>query len=186
MCHEMHLAPGYNKYRLLDGSSHILKDSDVVGFCHSELHKGYITVRLMKNHQCLQKKCSRFEKIESSPYWINSKHAAERKEKAKESKFKKNEKEKILKLRLVQMLDDAIEIAKLDYPEIIISNIIKNRESGGFIINYVSDNGYNDYFNYLGLAKDLKSIYCAPFELRKVKLFNGKYATRRDYNKLKI
>lgn len=40
-----------------------------VGFCWNELHRGYLTKKQMDTHQCLEKNCHRFEKIETAPYW---------------------------------------------------------------------------------------------------------------------
>ena len=40
-----------------------------VGFCWNEVHRGYLTKKQMEQHQCLEKNCHRFEKIETAPYW---------------------------------------------------------------------------------------------------------------------
>lgn len=40
-----------------------------VGFCWNEIHRGYLTKKQMEQHQCLERNCYRFEKIETAPYW---------------------------------------------------------------------------------------------------------------------
>lgn len=42
-----------------------------IGFCWNEVHRGYLTKKQMEQHQCLEKNCHRFEKIETAPYWAH-------------------------------------------------------------------------------------------------------------------
>lgn len=46
-----------------------IRDSKAVAYCHSKTHKGRLTVRMMKQHNCLQKQCSMLEKYEDHDYW---------------------------------------------------------------------------------------------------------------------
>lgn len=39
-----------------------------VAFCHYRKHRGYLTPKLMKTHGCLQRQCSRLEKLDSE-FW---------------------------------------------------------------------------------------------------------------------
>ena len=57
-----------------------------VGFCWCDTHKGYITKEQMKHHDCLNKKCSFFQKLPDSPYWKKKeeKKNAKRDKKAEE------------------------------------------------------------------------------------------------------
>jgi len=54
-----------------------------VGYCRYKKHRGFITEKLLKKHQCPAKGCHYFEKFESSPYWKN---------KAKNKQLKKDRK----------------------------------------------------------------------------------------------
>lgn len=38
------------------------------GYCHSSSHKGYMVLNAICDHQCLEKDCPRFEKLEH-PVW---------------------------------------------------------------------------------------------------------------------
>lgn len=40
-----------------------------VGWCNHNKHRGKLSVRLMKNHKCLGKKCPYFKKNDKHPYW---------------------------------------------------------------------------------------------------------------------
>jgi len=39
------------------------------GYCHSNLHKGYLSVKQVKKHGCLAKQCPRFERYEDHAWW---------------------------------------------------------------------------------------------------------------------
>ena len=41
-----------------------------VGVCTHNKHRGYLSVKAMKEHQCLGKRCPYFKKNEEHPYWI--------------------------------------------------------------------------------------------------------------------
>ena len=40
-----------------------------VGYCHCKTHKGKISVKMLKKHQCLGKQCPFLQKYEDHPYW---------------------------------------------------------------------------------------------------------------------
>ena len=39
-----------------------------VAYCHVNKHKGRLSVKIMKKHECLKKQCPWLEKLEH-PYW---------------------------------------------------------------------------------------------------------------------
>ena len=49
-----------------------------IGYCHCDAHVGYVTVELMKKHQCLEKNCPFLEKFFDHCYWdeLNLKKSA--------------------------------------------------------------------------------------------------------------
>ncbi|MCL1912243.1 MAG: hypothetical protein FWG13_08560, partial [Leptospirales bacterium] len=47
---------------------HRCKQSKAVGFCYNINHKGYVTKRLLKEHECLEKQCFLLEKL-GHDYW---------------------------------------------------------------------------------------------------------------------
>lgn len=56
------------KIRVLEGGVQTVDVGAVVGFCNCDTHRGYVTVNLMKNHNCLGKECSFFHRFEDFPY----------------------------------------------------------------------------------------------------------------------
>ena len=57
-----------------------------VGFCNNDLHKGYLTKKLMDEHQCIEKGCHYFIKYEKNAYWQQKNISKEKRQKAKEEK----------------------------------------------------------------------------------------------------
>lgn len=39
------------------------------GYCHNKTHRGYVSVKALKDHKCLAKQCLFFEKFEEHSYW---------------------------------------------------------------------------------------------------------------------
>ncbi len=60
-----------------------------IGFCNNKCHKGFVTVNLLKQHECIQKKCTFLDPMEDHPFWIA--RAQKKKRKAESRKQKKIE-----------------------------------------------------------------------------------------------
>lgn len=78
-------------------------DENRVGYCWSEIHRGYLTQKLLKEHQCIEKECKHFQKFEDAPYWKNKEKAKENKKREKENK-KRTEEEKTIILNRIRKL----------------------------------------------------------------------------------
>lgn len=78
------------KKRTIDGS--YCACSKVIGYCHCKLHKGCLTARLMKEHECVQKGCHYFEKHEDALFW-QTKNKNKEEKKAAKALRKQTEKE---------------------------------------------------------------------------------------------
>lgn len=46
-----------------------IRDTKICGYCHSKVHKGYLSVKMLKKHKCLQKQCPMLERYEDHSYW---------------------------------------------------------------------------------------------------------------------
>lgn len=42
---------------------------NAVGYCYHSSHTGWLTEKMMKQHDCLGKQCKYFRKLETNPYW---------------------------------------------------------------------------------------------------------------------
>ena len=58
------------------------------GYCHCERHRGFITVKLMRTHKCLEKQCSFLEKYEEHEHWQSLKRKKELKKERKRKRIK--------------------------------------------------------------------------------------------------
>ena len=57
-----------------------------VGFCWSKLHRGFLTKKQMIQHQCLEKNCKSFYKLQDAPYWIQKEATAQKRKQGKRLK----------------------------------------------------------------------------------------------------
>lgn len=63
---------------------------EYVGYCWFKQHKGFLTRKLMKKHQCPSKVCHYFQKFEDSPYW---KEKADKKQQIRDHKAEERTRE---------------------------------------------------------------------------------------------
>ena len=53
---------------------HWLKQScnkeNAIGYCHHNMHKGYLSVAEARRHRCMEKQCRYFSKYEDRKYWM--------------------------------------------------------------------------------------------------------------------
>jgi hypothetical protein len=54
-----------------------------VGFCHNPTHKGYLSLKVYRQHKCGQKACHYFEKYENHPHWQQKRKIKEAKKEVK-------------------------------------------------------------------------------------------------------
>lgn len=77
-------------YTTIDGNQCHPKQR--VGYCWSETHRGYLTLPLMRAHECIEKGCKHFQKYEQAPYW-KDKEVNKAKKKIRHSAQKQQEKQ---------------------------------------------------------------------------------------------
>lgn len=161
-----------------------MKESKIIGFCHCRLHKGYLNASILKEHECLRKNCFYLEKYEDRPFWVQ-------REKAKEKKLKSKEQMKALQNRLLgieEELEKLVEAAqgiadRMGYP-IVITRVSRKADSSNdyeYIINYVSDDRYNDWHEYFDLVLFLGKCHGGRYTLRHLRHPNGEYASIDDW-----
>ena len=42
----------------------------IIGYCGNYIHRGNMTVTMLKQHNCLNKNCPHFKKVEDHDYWV--------------------------------------------------------------------------------------------------------------------
>ena len=158
-----------------------LAQRHIVGCCHSRLHPGKLTSAIMKNHDCLGKNCSCFQKYEDSPYWENYERAKAAKREAnlrkterRQREAKKMEQRESLRLKLQKYADLS------DHP----MNIIRVEEENNitFKVFYVSDNPFADARCYSDFLETLSDVFPEnKVILRHIRDEYGNYVTNAEY-----
>ncbi len=59
-----------NPYTDIYGNPMAKEDGKVIGYCHNFSHLGFVTARILKKHQCMQKGCPYLNRYMDKPYWV--------------------------------------------------------------------------------------------------------------------
>lgn len=157
----------YKTVKLVGGYVEILDSDKIIGYCHNKIHCGALTKNIIKTHECLSKQCRHFEKYEGSPYWSRVKQSLEAKALQKERKKNIVANEVARKAKIIneceQIKQKAQHFANQNTFSIIITRVIPSPIKNGFkyIINYVSDIPYDDWYTYLEIAAPLGKYFTA-------------------------
>lgn len=171
----------YIDIRLVTGERILKPRNFVVGYCHFPGHKGGITRKIIKEHDCLNKNCSFLEKYTDNQYWDGIKRIQLRKNR-KKNKVQRIKAEKAA----IKKQNDAVtsiyyEIAsciieELGY-DIKILDIRKVPNMRKYTLIYISHNPYNDWHQYIDVARAFGKKAGHLLELKHAKSIDGSYAT---------
>ena len=167
---------------LVNGQFAKVTKGSIVGCCHSDLHKGKLTKKLMEEHDCLGKNCVRFEKYEdTADYWRRCALKKDRKDQIRAIKNAERARHKLHEA----VGDDIAETAAQMYDgEMLVTRV--NRDAESCVIFYVSHSRENDEKAFDGLADDTRKRFgFSKVTLRHCKGLDGRYATIEDYKKVK-
>lgn len=167
--------------RLLTGQAVHIERGQILGWCKYHLHPGAVTKSILKEHNCLEKKCPYLEQNSQSQFWPcyygQIRSEAKRKEKKRNNKRRKSQEK-----RKLEMLTDRWKtlLAETDSDLLIIR--ISRCLPGTFIIFYVSDNRFNDADRYPEFLDTLKCLHPDySFILRHIKDVDGHFVTKEEY-----
>ena len=178
----------YRRLPLIDGSFRKVDKNAVVGYCNCNLHKGYLSVTLLKEHDCIKKNCVYLKKFEDCPFWTRYKNELKLKEKRKQDKKNRIRKQEEHKAAVEEKMNSLMESAqsiadKLSY-QIIITRVAPRYDKVGnyeYIVNYVYEYRYDDWSLYFDLALMLSRCYGGKYMLRHMKMPDGSYITVSDW-----
>ena len=177
------------EFRFADGTWRKIKETKLIGYCHCKHHSGYLNAALLRERDCIAKRCLYLEKYEAHPFWIQLQKENEKREKEKAKHISSLSE---IRSRLVnsdKKLEELVKAAQQICDEegfpIVITNI--SHKSGAkfdyeYIINYVSDDLYDDWHNYFNLALLLGKKCGGKYTLKHVKHPDGEYASINDWN----
>ena len=70
-------------YKLIDGSA-LPDEQKQIGYCRCDTHPGFLTISLLKEHECLRKQCHYLERFPTKPFWKERESRKKKREKTKE------------------------------------------------------------------------------------------------------
>lgn len=151
-----------------------VKPSSIVGYCFFSGHKGYLTKKILKDHECLQKGCKYFLKFPDYPFWV--KRAQIKKARCEERELRNANNDLANEIKLLAQL-----IADERRYSIIITGVTQ-KDDNHYIINYVSNRARNDYYLFFSVLAEISKVFDnTTFYLRHIKNLYGRYATIEDY-----
>ena len=173
---------------LIDGSYRSVAVKSIVGMCRNNIHRGYLNIDLLEQHDCIKKDCPFLEKFEDYPFWVKQDRIANtkaiQKKKRENSRLKLERAKAISDDKMNTLLESAQNIAdKLNY-SIIITRVAPQRTSEAkyeYIINYVSDLLANDWHNYFDLVVTMAKCHGGKYYLRHMRFPNGDYVSISDW-----
>lgn len=169
----------FRRVNLIGGVYATVDTPALVGYCHNEDHKGFLTVTIMNDHDCIAKGCYYFEKFEDYPFWQKFRRKEELKElmKIKRQRQKENEQRHAdnIKAREEAFIAKANKIAEeLGINNFQITSIRKKDKN--FIIFYISNKPVNDWYDFREIAFMMNKMFNKKFILKHIKLLDGSYA----------
>lgn len=174
----------FRRVPLIDGISHRVDTRSVVGYCHCSKHKGYLNITLLKSHDCIKKECVYLEKFEDYPFWIQYMNLQKQKERRKRAKKHSIECKESAERKMEKMIESAQNIAdRLGYRILVIKVVPRfdTKENYEYIVNYISDNQYDDWHFYFDLALTLGKCFGGKYILKHIKKPDGNYAVFSDW-----
>ena len=170
--------------KLIDGHMHRIDSESVCGFCRYKLHRGYLSIALLKQHECLEKKCAFLYKLERCPFWERLEHKLQEKKENKIKKAERLELEKQKKLEIEQKCNEVAEFTQrfLDKTDLntLVIRVIECKSSSGYIINFVSDRDYDDNYAYENIEQIVADEFGCKIQMRHIRTPEGAYLTHED------
>jgi hypothetical protein len=162
---------------------------NVAGYCHCAQHRGFVTQSVLEGHDCINKGCNYFEKLDESPFWkIKQLHEQNLANiKAKEAKRKQRLAEE--QAKRYALIDEYKQyalmlIARYNYPITIVSLKEKDEIGREVVIYFVSESKKNDTYTYRDIAVELRWKYPkVKFMIRRIIKSDGTCATVADLPK---
>jgi len=183
------------KYNLISGEKLDADNPAVIAYCASYSHLGFLTVKLIAEHQCFLKNCRHLRKLPEKPYWEKPRY-----EHWKQI-YKRNTKEgrKILKEQETRFANRAEKMCQqlMDFSEEWVKNHSLEEElkvlsispfndsTRNFRLYYISIHLCYDAPLYIELVKDIQTEFRVRIKLVHIKNTRGEWATIEEYNYMK-
>ena len=150
----------------------VIKETKRIGYCHNMKHHGYLNLKLMKEHQCLEKECPFFKKVENNDFWARKRASKEKRNKKKELEKQQTEISNKIKNRFKELL--------IDYENTIITEITKKEKI--YNVRYVTLDDVHRKIEQI--KKDIETEFKIKISLNEIK--NNNTIKQEIINKYKI
>jgi hypothetical protein len=167
--------------KLLGNQRIQIKKSKLVGCCHSVLHPGKLTAKIMEAHNCLGKQCKSFEKYEDSTYWL----AQAQKQREKEKRKAAQQLQKQASQRMEEKLEETTALFQsfadqCEYDLLIVRLQKENRHH--YKIFYVSENRFADGNQFPHFLEAVRAQFPKyRVEFRHIRDVDGHFVTIDEY-----
>ena len=171
----------YGRVRQVDGNYMDGDSTNIIGYCHNLTHRGVITAKSLKEHDCLAKNCTFLEKNADHPYWSRLQEKQEQKRKNKEDRKLRKILEERRRKRVRETEEEYVARANQIADELSFDNlkiISIHRTYPGCTIFYISDKPEDDWYEFRELAFAMSREFRRKFVLKHVKKPDGTYYTR--------
>lgn len=166
----------------IKGERIIAKRKTIIGYCHNQIHRGSITVKLLQEHSCLEKECPFLQKLEDRPFWANLNQ--QNAEKAKNKKNAKRQR-KWLALEKARM-EEVTKTLQAEATSVGegMEVIQVTRERWIYRVFYVSERPFADGNCFPNTLKAFHAIYRDKIiVLRHIKDQDGHAVTTEEFHK---
>lgn len=155
-------------------------EKKLVGYCCSNLHRGFLTEKLYKEHNCGDScgnnLCKRFVKCENGSMWRKIEYTNNQKQAAKKEKKRKKEMRKRQQEYFKCIINTAEACASFFNIAVLFTSVVQ-KSARGIVIYYCSDNEYNDWYMLYDIKLILQEVYNVSVKLVHIKNLQGEYAT---------
>lgn len=167
--------------RLLGGQTVEINFRSLVGCCHSRLHPGKMTRRMMEAHDCLGKECRFFEKYETAAYW---------REHARKTAVKQNPRQQQARQKEQRQLQEATLLGLKDQFQTYaddagyVMKIVRVQEEKRHILKiyYVSENHFRDGDLFPNLLSRIRKEHPSySILMRHIQDVDGRCVTIEEY-----
>jgi len=165
------------------------QDSNLVGYCNSDKHKGCLSIADIEEHQCIEKECPWLMKLGyREKYWDKVAENLVSGEKQKESRKKKQQytknKEKTAENRSRIFVQRGNEWLKGEnYDKIVeIAGVRVDKDKKIAYVNYVAEH-FLEYYDFCDIYTHFRVQTGMKTELVRVRNPDGSYATFDDWHK---
>jgi len=171
--------PMHRRVILIDGRIQTQNVNNIVGFCKNKTHRGIVNKRLLKEHDCINKKCPFLAPFVKYPFWQHQRRTDNKKAKLKKARLTEKQTAADLEETHSEYIAYAEDIARrLGFEAFKVTGIL--RGSSQYTVFYISDKPSNDWYEHLEIAYALHSKFRKKFLIKHARFPDGSYATFRD------